>query len=104
MIGHQGKKLGIFVLPDTHVMRDTQKADGRTSHRMRLVEAAHKKAGSDITCLALPISSIVDADLKNLKLQLKPDFDLKKFLSEAVKDAPKMDFPVLGAFAQNLSK
>lgn len=42
VMGHKGSKLGVFVLPDTAVMRDTNRADGAQRFKMRLVERASK--------------------------------------------------------------
>ena len=43
LMGYKGSKVGIFVLPETSIMRDTHKADGTQQFRMRLL----KKASSE---------------------------------------------------------
>lgn len=40
VMGYKNLKLGVFVLPDAQVMRDTNKAEGATRFRMRLLEKA----------------------------------------------------------------
>ena len=42
LVGYNGQKLGIFVLNDIDVMRDSVKPDGQTQRRMKLVEQYHK--------------------------------------------------------------
>lgn len=42
VMGYKGSKLGVFVLPDTGVMRDTHRADGANRFKMRLLERASK--------------------------------------------------------------
>ena len=43
LVGHNGKKLGIFVLNDINVMRDSSKPDGETQRKMDLLEQYHKQ-------------------------------------------------------------
>lgn len=61
-------------------MRDTKQADGRTHTQMDLVRQLQLNDDSKIVNVGLPISSVVDYDLKNYKMQLRKDWDLTKFL------------------------
>lgn len=40
VMGYKNMKLGVFVLPEAFVMRDTHRAEGATRFRMRLMERA----------------------------------------------------------------
>jgi len=88
LMGYQGKKVGLFVLNEDEVMRDSQNPTGFQQGRMRLVESAHylaDKAGSSaLKSVSLPVTSVVDADIKNMKLSLRKDFKIGKFLDESV--------------------
>lgn len=80
LMGHKGKKVGLFVLNEDGVMRDTLEPNGDTFNKMRIVEQAHQiagKSGSDaLRGVSLPVSRVVKADLKSQKLELKKDFNL----------------------------
>ena len=41
LMGYQGQKLGIFILPENNILIDTNKPDGETLFRMRLLERKH---------------------------------------------------------------
>ena len=84
VIGYNGQKLGIFVLNDIDVMRDSQSPDGESIKKMKLIEQFHRQGqGAPIKTVALPISKVVDYDLKNYKLSLNNDFNLMEFLKES---------------------
>ena len=75
LVGYNGKKLGIFVLNDINVMRDSSKPDGETQRKMDLLEQYHKQgSGAQIKSVAIPISKVVDYDLANYQISLKEDF------------------------------
>ena len=86
LMGYEGQKVGIFVLNNDQVMRDSLQPDGFSQAKMRLVESAHslnKKNGtSRIKNVALPVRRVVDADLQNHKLSLRADFNIDTFLEE----------------------
>lgn len=42
LLGVDGQKVGVFVLNDNEVMRDSLNADGFSAGRMQLVEQAHR--------------------------------------------------------------
>ena len=87
LLGYEGQKVGIFVLNNDSVMRDTNEPCGFTKGKMLLVESAHKLADkmgmSQIKNICLPVRRVVDADLKEHKLELREDFDLSVFLKES---------------------
>jgi hypothetical protein len=66
-------------------MRDTQEADGRSQHRMKILQRSHEvqDSGSQIVPVTIPISAVVDYDLENFKLSLKDNFDLSAFIGKA---------------------
>ena len=86
LMGYEGQKVGIFVLNDDSVMRDTLKPCGFTQGKMLLVEQAHKlaeKTGTSILkSIALPVRRVVDSDLQTPKLNLRQDFNISSFLRE----------------------
>ena len=67
VMGHEGQKVGLYLLNDDAVMRDTKKPCGFTEDKMRLVEQAHKLAGekSRVKNIGLGVSEVVHADLAN---------------------------------------
>ena len=86
LMGYEGQKVGIFVLNDDSVMRDTLKPCGYTKGKMTLVEQAHKlaekKGTSILKSVALPVRRVVDSDLQTQQLNLRQDFDIRSFLKE----------------------
>ena len=86
LMGYEGQKVGIFVLNDDSVMRDTLKPCGYTQAKMSLVEQAHKlaekKGTSVLKSIALPVRRVVDSDLQTQKLNLRKDFNISSFLKE----------------------
>jgi hypothetical protein len=89
VVGYHGQKVGLFLLNDNNVMRDTGRPDGRTANQLALIEQAHsqskKIAGSaNIKSVGLPINQIVNYDLANYKLSLCSDFNLSEFMEEAL--------------------
>ena len=58
LMGYKGAKLGIFLLNESEVLRDTGLADGRVQHRLKLLQRAHNKDkhGSQLLPVSLPIS------------------------------------------------
>lgn len=84
VFGYQGRKIGLFVQNDDCVMRDTHQPDGFTAAKMRLVEKAHRENGpagtAAIKSISLPVSSVVSANLKEHRLELRSDFKLNDFL------------------------
>ena len=88
LMGYQGKKVGLFVLNQDEVMRDSQKPTGFQQGKMRLVESAHRLAdktgASALRSVGLPVTSVVDADIKNMRLSLREDFKIGQFLDESV--------------------
>ena len=78
VMGHHGKKVGLYVLNDDRIMRDTKRPCGFTDGKMRLVEQAHKLTGekSAIKNIALAVSEVVSVDLKNYQLSLKNGFNI----------------------------
>ena len=87
LMGYEGQKVGIFVLNNDCVMRDTNEPCGFTKGKMRLVESAHRLANKQgtgaIKNICLPVRRVVDADLQQYKLSLRDDFNLANFLSES---------------------
>ncbi len=87
LMGYHGQKVGIFVLNNDTVMRDTDAPCGLTAARMKLVEQAHvlndKKGTSVLQSVALPVRSVVDADLTSHKLELRKDFSIQSFLEKS---------------------
>lgn len=72
------------MLNDIDVMRDSQSPDGESIKKMKLIEQFHRQGqGAPIKTVALPISKVVDYDLKNYKLSLNNDFNLMEFLKES---------------------
>ena len=80
LMGYEGQKVGIFVLNNDCVMRDTDGPCGFTKGKMRLIESAHrladKQGTSAIKNIALAVSRVVEADLQQHKLELRDDFNL----------------------------
>jgi hypothetical protein len=70
IMGYKGQKVGVFVLPETSVTRDTYQANGAQLFRQRLLQHAN----STIKVAALPITQVVDYDIAGLKVDLKQDF------------------------------
>jgi len=84
LMSHGGQKVGVFVLNDDTAMRDTYEPCGFTAGKMRLISSAHKLAGKKGTSVLkgvpLAVSSVVDANLREHKLQLRSDFNIGKYL------------------------
>ena len=94
-------------------MRDSQNPTGFQKGKMRLVESAHRlasKAGSSaLKSVSLPVTSVVDADIKNMKLSLREDFKIGKFLDESVlknenTKSTSFNTECLAVFSTNLAK
>ena len=111
LMGYEGQKVGIFVLNDDKVMRDTHKPCGFTAGRMRLVESAHKLANKSSTgaikSVALPVRSVVEADLANYKLNLRKEFNIDSFLEQSglktCGQDQRVDTNLLPAFSAELT-
>ena len=84
LMGYEGQKVGIFVLNDNRMMRDTYGPDGFAKGEMLLIESAHdlanKQGTAKVKNISLPVKRMVDADLKEHKLKLRDDFNLSNFL------------------------
>jgi hypothetical protein len=77
-------------------MRDTKDVDGFLAHKMKL---ASKHASMKV--IGVPLTNIIDYDLADFKLKLKPDFKLSSLLDEEQKNEGN---PALGELAQNMSE
>ena len=64
IIGHNGQKVLLNVITSSQTMRDIKKPDGKIKFRQKIVE----KLNSGIQTAAIPITSIVDYDISNLKI------------------------------------
>jgi hypothetical protein len=56
LLSHSGQKVGVFVLNDDAVMRDTQEPCGFTAGKMQLVSFAHEQAGKTGTSTLKPVA------------------------------------------------
>lgn len=87
LLGLEGQKVGVFVLNDDEVMRDSLNADGFADGKMRIVEQAHrlqnKLGASEIKSVGLPVKRVVDANLQEHKLSLREDFTIQAFMDES---------------------
>ena len=84
-MGYHGQKVGLFLLNDTNVMRDTKTPDGKAAHQMALVERSHSTSTemktAPIKTMGLAMSQIVDYDLAKYKLSLRNDFKIDDFMT-----------------------
>lgn len=100
IMGYQGQKVGVFVLPETSVTRDSQQADGAQAFRQRLLQHANPS----IKVAALPVTAVVDYDIAGLKIDLKQNFKFNSLIEGQI-GAPRnnsADFSTLSAFGANL--
>ena len=113
LMGYYGQKVGIFVLNNDRVMRDTDVPCGLTAARMKLIEQAHelhdKKGTSALKSVSLPVRSVVDADLTSHKLQLREDFSISSFIEKSgltakTKGSTCVNTDVLSQFSEKLTK
>ena len=56
-------------------MSDTDSVDGRTAHQLKVIDRAQKE--SQMKCIPLPVSKVVDYNLADFHVSLKKKFDLK---------------------------
>lgn len=71
--GHKGEQLAIFVLHSRDIMTDSMRVDGRNWHMMQLTK-------NKMRPVPVAIEKIVDFDLQNFKLKMKPEFKLDELL------------------------
>ena len=57
----------------------------------------------DVKHFNVPITSVVDYDIENLKLELK-NYDLDKELNKVIPNQSMMDFSQFGEFCNNFVK
>jgi len=77
IMGYKGQKVGVFVLPETNTMRDTNQADGAYRFRMRVLEQAQD---GRIKLASLGVQDVVTYDLAAPKMDLNHDFNLQQVL------------------------
>ena len=84
LMSHGGQKVGLFVLNDDAAMRDTHEPCGFTAGKMKLISQAHQLAGKSgnavLKGVPLALQSVVDANLREHRLQLKKEFNIGEYL------------------------
>lgn len=83
-------------------MRDIKKPDGQTKFRQRILE----KLNQGVQTAAIPITSIVDYDIKNLKIQMKPEYNFMEDLLSQINlnSSHVIDFDHLSSFGANFTR
>ena len=110
VMGYHGQKVGLFLLNDNNVMRDTRNPDGKTVHQMALVEQSHSASPEQktpqIKTIGLAMNQIVDYDLAKYKLSLRNDFNLSEFMSRMTESSNlrQLDFDALSQFSSSLAQ
>ena len=79
-MGYKGQKVGVFVLPETSVTRDTFQASGAQQFRQRLLQHVNPS----IKVAALPITQVVDYDIAGLRIDLRRDFKFNNLLETQI--------------------
>lgn len=74
-MGYRGTKVGVFVLPEAGVMRDTMRADGANRLKMRLLE---RSQSGGIAPVSIAVPDVVTIDIPNWKLLVNQKFNLLK--------------------------
>lgn len=98
--GYHGHQVMLNVIRAGQTMSDEQVADGEVRFRQRLLEGLH---GGKVTAISVPIDSVVDLDIGNLHLALKPGYNLDDVLRKSLKVGYELDFGGLAQFGSNLS-
>ena len=97
IVGLGGSKVLLNVIPASETMRDIKKGDGRVEFRARIT--AGLQDTTKVQSMAVPITSVVDYDIANLKLKLNEKYNFAKDLRQQVKFSSKsVDFGQLSAF------
>lgn len=82
-------------------MHDSNVADGRTAHFMR-INSQSSLSGNTAQPVAIPLDSVVDYDLHNFSMKLRDDFDLLAWIGD--NEIYKIQKPALVAFADFAKK
>ena len=86
-------------------MRDDGAPHGELNNKMKQIKQAHKQLlKRDITCLSLPLTSVVSYDLENYKMDLNQSFNIDSFLKESgFGQIKRKQDVVLEKFSSNLA-
>lgn len=101
IIGHNGQKVLLNVITSSQTMRDIKKPDGTIKFRQKIQE----KLNQGIQTVAVPITSIVDYDISNLKIQMKPDYNFMDDLLSQIKGGSHViNFEELSSFGAQFTR
>ena len=105
MFGYNGEKVLLNVIKAGETMRDTGMPDGSVGFRQRILEGLNANH-QPVKCVAVPITSIVDYDIANLKLGLKDNYNLVDDVKRQIGDvsAKIINFSKLGEFGAKVAK
>lgn len=107
IIGHNGQKVLLDVISASQTMRDVGKPDGSLMFRYKILQGLHE-GRQDLKVVAVPVSSVVNYDIENLKVELKEEYDFMKDFEEQLRNqggslANPMHFDAIAKFGANLT-
>lgn len=77
ILGINGSKVILNVTPASQSMRDTGAGDGQVMFRGR-INAALQKGRCEVQTMAVPVNSVIDYDIENLKIEMREDYNFEK--------------------------
>jgi hypothetical protein len=72
IVGHNGRKVLMNVLPTSETMKDTMRANGQILLRQRILKSLSPK---EIDTVSVPINAVVKYDIPNLKIEMNDNYD-----------------------------
>ena len=104
IFGHNGDKILLNVIRAGETMRDVGLPDGAVCFRQRIMSALNGDR-ERIKSVTVPITSVVNYDIANLKLSLNEDYNLLDDIKRQVGDSSQsIDFSKLGRFGADVAR
>ena len=87
IVGFNGKKVLMNVLPASQTMKDTMRANGQVLFRQKIMKQLSKK---EVETVSIPINAVVDYDIANRKLEMREHFDFIQELQNQISSESRL--------------
>lgn len=104
IVGLDGQKVYLNVIPASQTMKDTKRPNGLVLHRQNMLKALSK---TPIETVSIPLNSIVNYDIPNLKIEMKSDYNFIQDLTSQLStnsNTLSINFEPLSGFGARFSK
>jgi len=88
VMGYKGNKVALNIIPSTQTMWDSKYPDGAVMFKQKILKGLCGK-NKPIETVAIPITSVINYDIKNLKMSMNEDYNFMRHLNSQLSDVAR---------------